>query len=135
MVLALAVISGLSERGRVRIGPNDSFRSSPIPALFAAVLFGPLAGGIVGASSMLGDANPTRDQARERAPQLKFLLYASSVYRRDQRWEGPLGSLSIWCLREIGTSSLARLLARSLVSRSDVLVCRASPRSCAGEFQ
>jgi HD-GYP domain-containing protein (c-di-GMP phosphodiesterase class II) len=80
VVLALALIAALSERSSIRFGRTTSFSTSQIPTLFAAVLFGPLAGGIVGASSMLGDAETYSRSDPERAPRLKFLLYASTRF-------------------------------------------------------
>jgi putative nucleotidyltransferase with HDIG domain len=80
VVFALAVIAALSERSSIRVGRTTSFSTSQIPTLFAAVLFGPLAGGIVGASSMLGDAETYSRSDPERAPRLKFLLYASTRF-------------------------------------------------------
>jgi HD-GYP domain-containing protein (c-di-GMP phosphodiesterase class II) len=79
VVAALAVISAIAEHGKVRMGPTLELSLWPLPALFAAVLFGPLAGGIVGAASMLGDRELLRpDPAR--APRLKALTYASSSF-------------------------------------------------------
>jgi HD-GYP domain-containing protein (c-di-GMP phosphodiesterase class II) len=80
VVVTLAAIAALSERSSIRFGRTTSFSTSQIPTLFAAVLFGPLAGGAVGASSMLGDAETYSRPDRERAPRLKFLLYASTRF-------------------------------------------------------
>jgi len=80
IVLALCVISAVAEHGTVRVGPTTQLSLWPVPALFAAVLFGPLAGGLVGAASMLGDREVMRPDSRNRAPHLKFLTYASSSF-------------------------------------------------------
>ena len=57
---------------------NTELSVSGIPALFAAVLFGPLAAGLVGAASMLGDPELTsRDR---RAPRLKWASYTSTRF-------------------------------------------------------
>ena len=53
-VLVLAAAAAVSEKQRVRIGKNTDASISLIPILFAAVLFGPVAGMIVGAVSNLG---------------------------------------------------------------------------------
>ena len=48
--------------------------------LFAAVLFGPLAGGIVGAASNLGDRELLLRGSPDRSPRLKALTYTSSRF-------------------------------------------------------
>lgn len=56
-VVGLAIVSAFSERGRVKLGPGIEISISLLPALFAAVLFGPLAAMIVFGASMLGETN------------------------------------------------------------------------------
>ena len=53
-VAVLAIAAAVSERQRVAIGKDTEASISLIPILFAAVLFGPLAGMIVAAVSNLG---------------------------------------------------------------------------------
>jgi putative nucleotidyltransferase with HDIG domain len=53
-VLVLAAAAAVSEKQRVTIGKDTEASISLIPILFAAVLFGPVAGMIVGAVSNLG---------------------------------------------------------------------------------
>jgi putative nucleotidyltransferase with HDIG domain len=75
-VVALAIAGAVAERGGMRITGRVELSVSGIPTLFAAVLFGPLAAGFVGASSMLGDPElMSRD--RSRAPRLKWASYTS----------------------------------------------------------
>ncbi len=80
IVLVLAVLAAFAERNSVQLGRTSSISTSQIPVLFAAVLFGPLAGGIVGASSMLGDPETFSRSDPDRAPRLKFFLYASTRF-------------------------------------------------------
>jgi putative nucleotidyltransferase with HDIG domain len=80
IVCALAIVSAVAEHGRVRIGPTLELSVWPLPALFAAVLFGPLAGGVVGAASMLGDREILASPQRAREPRLKVLTYASTSF-------------------------------------------------------
>ena len=54
-VLALVDRERLAERGGVWITRTTQMSIALLPTLFAAVLFGPLAGGVVNAASMLGD--------------------------------------------------------------------------------
>src|SRR5262245_40527080 len=54
-VIALAVAAAVAERTGVRLTGNTELSISGLPAIFAAVVFGPLAAGLVGAASMLGD--------------------------------------------------------------------------------
>lgn len=53
-VAALATIAVLVERGRIRLRPNLDVSISLLPATFAAVLYGPLAGMMVFGASVVG---------------------------------------------------------------------------------
>jgi putative nucleotidyltransferase with HDIG domain len=53
-VLALSLVAAVAEHGRVRLTNALEVSISLLPCLFAAVLFGPLAGLVVGAASFLG---------------------------------------------------------------------------------
>jgi putative nucleotidyltransferase with HDIG domain len=79
IVLGLAATNAIAERGGVHIGRTTELTIWIIPALFAAVLFGPIAGGIVGAASMIGDAE-IYARTSERSPRLKFVTYASTRF-------------------------------------------------------
>ncbi len=79
VVLALAIAAAVAERSGVRLTSTLELAVSGLPAIFAAVLFGPLAAGLVGAAAMLGDPELTsRDRAR--APRLKWASYTSSRF-------------------------------------------------------
>src|SRR3954447_10323957 len=67
---ALCLIAAVSERGLVRLTSTTSQSISILPTLFAAVLFGPLAGMLVGAASLAGEIL--------QPPHLKWLTYTSS---------------------------------------------------------
>jgi putative nucleotidyltransferase with HDIG domain len=54
-VAVLAVVAAVAERGTVRLSNNIEESISLLPTLFGAVLFGPLAGMVIGAASMVGD--------------------------------------------------------------------------------
>jgi putative nucleotidyltransferase with HDIG domain len=69
-VAALCVIAAISERGLVRLTSTTSQSISILPTLFAAVLFGPLAGMLVGAASLAGELG--------QPPHLKWVTYTSS---------------------------------------------------------
>ena len=69
-VAALCVIAAVSERGLVRLTSTTSQSISILPTLFAAVLFGPLAAMLVGASSLAGEFG--------QPPYLKWVTYTSS---------------------------------------------------------
>jgi putative nucleotidyltransferase with HDIG domain len=69
-VAALCVIAAISERGLVRLTSTTSQSISILPTLFAAVLFGPLAGMLVGAASLAGEIL--------QPPHLKWVTYTSS---------------------------------------------------------
>ena len=69
-VLLLALVAAIAERGQVHLTKTTVGSISVLPTLFAAVLFGPLAGMLVGAASMLGEFG--------QPPYLKWLTYTSS---------------------------------------------------------
>ena len=69
-VAALCVIAAISERGLVRLTSTTSQSISILPTLFAAVVFGPLAGMLVGAASLAGEV--------VQPPHLKWVTYTSS---------------------------------------------------------
>lgn len=80
VLIALCVASALTERTSVRIGGTTELSISPVLTLFAAVLFGPLAGGVVGAASMLGDSELFGESGRGRSVHLKWLTYSSTRF-------------------------------------------------------
>src|SRR5688500_16254195 len=54
-VLALGIAAAVADRVSLRLTSTTELSISGLPAVVAAVLLGPLAAGIVGAASMLGD--------------------------------------------------------------------------------
>jgi len=79
-VLVLGVAAAAAERTNVRITHAIELSLSQSPTLFAAVLFGPLAAGVVGAASMLGDPELLARFDRDRAPRLKWATYTSTRF-------------------------------------------------------
>lgn len=79
-VLALAAAGAVTERVSVRLSQTLELSISGIPAVFAAVLFGPLAAGLVGSASMLGDPELVSRGGPERAPRLKWATYTSTRF-------------------------------------------------------
>ena len=79
-LLALVVVSAIAERSGVWLTRSAQVSIALLPTLFAAVVFGPLAAGIVCASSMLGDAEVLSRSDPMRAPRLKLASYASSRF-------------------------------------------------------
>src|SRR5437868_8240373 len=69
-VIALALVAAVAERGRVHLTTTTEESISLLPTLFAAILFGPLAGMAVGAASLLGELG--------QPPYLKWVTYTSS---------------------------------------------------------
>src|SRR5947208_1956150 len=69
-VAALALVAAVAERGRVRLTNTTEESISLLPTLFAAILFGPLAGMAVGAASLIGEFG--------QPPYLKWVTYTSS---------------------------------------------------------
>lgn len=80
VLIAICLTAAVADRASVRVSEALELSISPVLMLFAAVLFGPLAGGFVGAASELGDAELFGEHARERSPLLKWLTYTSSRF-------------------------------------------------------
>ena len=79
-VLALAVVNAIAERSGVWVTRTTQMSIALLPTLFAAVLFGPLAGAAVNAASMLGDPELLAPRDPERAPRLKWATYTSARF-------------------------------------------------------
>jgi putative nucleotidyltransferase with HDIG domain len=79
-VLGLGAAAAVAERSNVRVTKATELSLSQSPTLFAAVLFGPLAAGVVGAASMLGDPELLAKSDRDRAPRLKWATYTSTRF-------------------------------------------------------
>lgn len=80
VLIALCLAAAIAERSSIRLSGTTELSISPVLTLFAAVLFGPLAGGVVGAASEMGDSelfSPSRDG---RSVHLKWLTYTSSRF-------------------------------------------------------
>ena len=80
VVLGLAIATAVSERWSVPISATTGLTVYLLPTVFAAVVFGPLAAGIVAAASMLGDPEVFRHGNRDRAPILKWVNYTSASF-------------------------------------------------------
>ena len=80
VTFALCAGAILTERVSVRLNDTTELSISPVLTLFAAVLFGPLAGGAVGAASELGDSELFRNAAPKRSLHLKWLTYTSTRF-------------------------------------------------------
>jgi putative nucleotidyltransferase with HDIG domain len=80
VVLVLGIAAAAAERTNVRLTRTTELSISDLPILFAAVLFGPLAAGIVGAASNLGDPELVSRRNPERAPRLKWAAYSSTRF-------------------------------------------------------
>ena len=97
IVLMLAVASAVAERGSVWFTDTTELSIAPVLMLFAAVLFGPLAGGIVGAASELGDTELLDHGSPGRAPRLKWLSYTSTRFLMGAAAGGvAMATLSSW---------------------------------------
>ena len=76
----ICITAAIADRASVRVSEALELSISPVLTLFAAVLFGPLAGGLVGAASELGDAELFNRHGRGRSPHLKWLTYTSTRF-------------------------------------------------------
>ena len=80
VLVALCVAAALAERASVRLSDTTELSISPVLTLFAAVLFGPLAGGVVGAASELGDSELFGPARHGRSVHLKWMTYTSTRF-------------------------------------------------------
>ena len=80
VLAALSLAAAITERASVRVSGTTELSISPVLTLFAAVLFGPLAGGLVGAASELGDAEIFGESRPGRSVHLKWLTYSSTRF-------------------------------------------------------
>jgi putative nucleotidyltransferase with HDIG domain len=80
VVFGLAIATAVSERWSVPISATTGLTVYLLPTVFAAVVFGPLAAGIVAAASMLGDPEVFRHGNRDRAPVLKWINYTAASF-------------------------------------------------------
>jgi HD-GYP domain-containing protein (c-di-GMP phosphodiesterase class II) len=110
-VLALAVVNAIAERSSVWVTRTTQMSISLLPTLFAAVLFGPLAGAVVNAASMLGDPELFGPRDPERAPRLKWASYTSSRFIT-----GAVAGLVAEQVLEATNTRFGGLLAATLIS-------------------
>jgi hypothetical protein len=109
-VLALAVAAAVAERGSIRLTRRTETSVSGLAAIFAAVLFGPLAAGLVNSASMLGDPELLSRGDPARAPRLKWATYTSTRFIG-----GALTGLAAQAVLALVPSTLGGLVAATLV--------------------
>jgi putative nucleotidyltransferase with HDIG domain len=110
-VAALALTNALAERSGVQVAKRTEMSIALLPTLFAAVLFGPLAAGLVNAASMLGDPELFAPRDRSRAPRLKWATYTSTRFIT-----GAVAGLVAMAVTSRMNLGLSGLLAATLVS-------------------
>jgi hypothetical protein len=110
-VLILATSAALAERGNVRLSTTTEQSISLVPTLFAAVLFGPLAAGVVGAASMLGEPELFSAADPSRAPRLKWATYSCARFLGG----AATGLAATWALNVFSTD-FGGLVAASLIA-------------------
>lgn len=121
IVLVLAIAAAIAERGSVRVTDTTELSISPVLMLFAAVLFGPLAGGLVGAASELGDSELLDRGTPGRSPRLKWLTYTSSRFLIGATTGGVAMAVLLVGPDGVGGIVLATLIG-SIVSESLELI-------------
>jgi HD domain len=109
-VIALACAAAVAERGSIRLTKSIESSVSGLPAIFAAVLFGPLAAGIVNGASMLGDPELLTRGSPGRAPRLKWATYTSTRFIG-----GALTGLAAQTVIELVPSTFGGLVAATFV--------------------
>lgn len=132
-VAALAVANIVAERSGVWVTRTTQLSIALLPTLFAAVLFGPLAGAVVNAASMLGDPELLAARDPERAPRMKVAAYTCSRFIT-----GAAAGLAATAMTGWVGWHLAGLLATTLVAALvaeglDVCFAAAAGRARRGE--
>jgi HD-GYP domain-containing protein (c-di-GMP phosphodiesterase class II) len=102
VVLALCLVAAAAERGSIRLTSDTEQSISLLPTLFAAVLFGPLAGAIVGAASNIADF---------RSPYLKWIVYTST-----RTMAGALAGVVALFSSRLAESPLGSIVAATVVA-------------------
>jgi putative nucleotidyltransferase with HDIG domain len=100
-IAAMALVAWISEKGSIRLTSTTETSIALLPVIFAAVLFGPLAGMIVGAASLLGDF---------RAPYMKW-----AVYTCTRAITGALAGLAATAASTIATNKIVAIVAATVV--------------------
>lgn len=83
-VVGLAAVAAVAERGRVQLDSRTEVSISILPTVFAAAVFGPLAGMVVSAASLIGDApldrlrRPAHGGDPGRPPAIKWGIFTCS---------------------------------------------------------
>ena len=83
-VAGLALVAAVAERGRVQLDSRTEVSISILPTVFAAAVFGPLAGMVVSAVSLIGDAPLDRfrraahEPDRPRTPAIRWGIFTCS---------------------------------------------------------
>lgn len=115
VVIALALATIVAERHAIRFSATTELSISPVLALFAAVLFGPLAAGLVGAASELGDRELLRSD-EGRSPRLKGAAYLSSRFLSGAAMGMVAAALQEWIPSQSGV--LVATLAASIAGEA-----------------
>lgn len=118
IVGGLAFATAVSERWIVQLSATTVLTVYLLPTVFAAVVFGPLAAGIVGAASMLGDPEVLRHANAERSPALKWVNYTATSFIT-----GALAGLAAQALVDdsYGAIVAATFAAMAVAEASDLL--------------
>jgi hypothetical protein len=110
-VLVLALAAAVAERGSVRLANSTELSVSGLPSIFAAVLFGPLAAGLISGASMLGDPELISRDSAGRAPRLKWASYTSTRFIG-----GATAGLAAQATIQLIPSTFGGLIAATLVA-------------------
>jgi HD-GYP domain-containing protein (c-di-GMP phosphodiesterase class II) len=118
IVVLLAVATAVSERWSVQLSATTGLTIYLLPTVFAAVVFGPLVAGIVGAASMLGDPEVLGHGNADRAPALKWVNYTAASFIT-----GALAGLTAQALinESYGAIVAATFAAMAVAEASDLI--------------
>lgn len=118
VVLGLALATAVAERWSVPLSATTDLTVYLLPTVFAAVVFGPLAAGVIAAASMLGDPELFRRGDPARAPRLKWANYTAASFIT-----GAVAGLTADALNgnSIGAIVLATFGAMAAAEASDFL--------------
>jgi putative nucleotidyltransferase with HDIG domain len=107
VILALAAVAAIAERGRVHLSAAIEESISLLPTVFAAVLFGPLPAMLVAAASLLPEVRPAKGVA---APFMRW-----GIYTTTRSLTAAATGLAAWAAGSVSNTHLTSIVAATTV--------------------
>ena len=115
VVLCLAAATAVAERWSVPLSSTTELSVYLLPTVFAAVVWGPLAAGLIAAASMLGDPELFRRGDPARAPRLKWATYTATSFIT--------GAVAGLMAQAVGGTSVASIIGATFAAMAAAEAC------------